>query len=201
MSCAHTEQLSVPPLQIILASASPRRAEILSRITANFRIVPSEIIEISDGTPEEQVTALAEAKACSVAADHHGVIIGADTLVVIDGQILGKPHSRKEGREMLMLLRDSTHDVFTGLCVLRTDEDKVHLACERTAVTFRDLTEREIDRYLDTKEYLDKAGGYAIQGYAAAFITRIDGDYFNVMGLPLCRLVLLLREVGIDLLA
>ena len=201
MSGAHIDLSSAPPLQLILASASPRRAEILSRITSDFIVVPSNIIEVSDGAPEEQVIALAEAKARSVATGHAGVIIGADTLVVIDGHALGKPHSRTEGREMLTRLRGRAHNVLTGLCVLRTDKDKVHLACEKTTVSFRDLTEWEINRYLDTKEYLDKAGGYAIQGQAAAFITRIEGDYFNVMGLPLCRLILLLREVGLDLLA
>lgn len=200
MSHTRPDLSSKPHLQLILASASPRRFEILSRVTTDFIVVPSEIDECSDGSPQEQVISLAEAKARAVATDHVGVIIGADTLVVIDGRILGKPHSRAEGGQMLRLLSGRAHDVLTGLCVLRTDEDNIHLAYEKTTVNFRDLTEREIERYLDTKEYLDKAGAYAIQGFAAAFITGIEGDYFNVMGLPLCRLILLLREVGIDLL-
>ena len=98
------------------------------------------------------------------------------------------------------MLSGRSHDVLTGLCVLGTDSEP-HLWCERTKVWFRDLSEREMERYLDTEEYIDKAGAYAIQGVAAAFITGIEGDYFNVVGLPLCRLVLLLREVGLDLLA
>lgn len=188
-------------MQLILASASPRRSEILSRITRDFIIVPSMIAEDVDGSPEEQVLTLAEEKARTVAAGHAGVIIGADTIVVIEGRILGKPHSREQGQKMLQLLSGRVHDVLTGLCVLRTEDGNVHHWCEKTRVWFRDLTQKEIDRYLETKEYLDKAGGYAIQGFAAAFITKIDGDYFNVMGLPLCRLILLLREAGMDLLA
>ena len=170
-------------------------------ITDEFTVVPSNIIERAEGSPEEQVLALAEAKARTVAIDHHGLIIGADTIVVIDGRILGKPHSREQGWEMLRLLSGRAHDVLTGLCVLRTDDERVYLRCEKTRVWFRDLSEQEMERYLDTQEYVDKAGGYAIQGTAAAFITGIDGDYFNVMGFPLCRLVFLLREAGLDLLA
>lgn len=193
-----------PPIdsaQLILASASPRRSEILSRITDEFTVVPSKVIEQAEGSPEEQVLTLAEMKARAVAIDHCGLIIGADTIVVIDGRILGKPHSRKQGREMLTALSGRAHDVLTGLCVLRTDDDSLHKWCEKTRVRFRDLSEHEVERYLDTKEYVDKAGGYAIQGYAAALITGIEGDFFNVMGLPLYRLVLLLREAGLDLLA
>ena len=198
---AQANHPSIDSTKLILASASPRRSEILSRIASDFIVVASEISEHCDGTPEEQVLTLAEAKARAVAIDHQGVIIGADTIVVVDGRILGKPHSREQGRQMLIQLSGRAHDVLTGLCVLRTDDESVHVRCEKTRVWFRDLTEREIDHYLDTNEYVDKAGGYAIQGQAAAFITGIDGDYFNVMGLPLCRLVLILREVGIDLLA
>ena len=201
MSGARSNHLPVDSIKLILASASPRRAEILLRITDEFTVVSSNIIERAEGSPEEQVLSLAEAKARAVAADHQGLIIGADTIVVIDGRILGKPHSREQGQEMLMLLSGRVHDVLTGLCVLRTDDDGVHFWSEKTRVCFRDLSDREIEHYLDTQEYVDKAGGYAIQGLAAAFVTGIDGDYFNVMGLPLCRLVLLLREAGLDLLA
>jgi len=187
--------------EIVLASASPRRSEILSRITHDFIVVPSKIVEEVDGTPDEQVLALAEAKARAVAVNNPGVIIGADTIVVIDEHILGKPESREQGREMLEMLSGRAHDVLTGLCVLRTEDERMSLRYEKTRVWFRDLTAREMNHYLDANEYMDKAGGYAIQGMASAFITRIDGDYLNVMGLPLCRLVLLLREAGIDLLA
>jgi len=187
--------------EIVLASASPRRSEILSRITHDFIVVPSKIVEDVDGTPDEQVLALAEAKARAVAVNNPGVIIGADTIVVIDEHILGKPESREQGREMLEMLSGRAHDVLTGLCVLRTEDERMSLRYEKTRVWFRDLTAREMNHYLDANEYMDKAGGYAIQGMASAFITRIDGDYLNVMGLPLCRLVLLLREAGIDLLA
>ena len=201
MSQKQNDTSGIHTPEIILASASPRRSEILSRVTDDFIVVPSRIAEVADGTPEEQVLALAEAKARAVAVNHPGVIIGADTIVVIDEHILGKPHSREQGREMLEMLSGRAHDVLTGLCILRTDDNNVQSWSEKTRVHFRDLSGREIERYLDTSEYIDKAGGYAIQGYAAAFITGIQGDYFNVMGLPLCRLVLLLREAGIDLLA
>jgi len=187
--------------EIILASASPRRSEILSRITDKFTIVTSNVVERAEGSPEEQALFLAEAKARAVAAEHPGVVIGADTIVVIDEHVLGKPGSREQARRMLEMLSGRAHDVLTGLCVLRTDRDTAQLWCEKTTVHFRDLSDREIDRYIDTEEYIDKAGGYAIQGYAAAFISGIEGDYFNVMGLPLCRLVLLLRKTGVDLLS
>ncbi len=195
-----TRPLHTNPTKLILASGSPRRHEILSRVTSNFSVVPSHIDEEIEGSPEERVVRLAKAKAEAVSMHHHGLVVGADTIVVVDGQILAKPRSREQGRSMLRLLSGRSHQVLTGLCVIRTEDSYVKTCCEKTEVWFRDITEQEISYYLDSKEYLDKAGGYAIQGIAASFISKIHGDYYNVMGLPLCRLVLLLREAGLDLL-
>ncbi len=186
---------------LILASGSPRRYEILKRITDHFIAVPSQIDENIEGMPEERVVSLAEAKARAVALNHDGLIIGADTVVVVDGCILGKPLSREQGQRMLTLLSGRAHNVLTGLCVLRSEDGSVKTWCENTQVWFRDLTKKEISYYLDTKEYIGKAGGYAIQGIAGSFVCKINGDYFNVMGLPIYRLVLLLREAGLDLLS
>ena len=135
----------------------------------------------------------------SVAEVNQGIIIGADTLVSLDEHVLGKPHSRSDAREMLVLLSGKEHLVLTGLCILDTQTDESAEAVEETFVRFRELSEQEIDSYLDTGEWEDKAGAYAIQGRGALFVEAISGDYFNVMGLPLCRLGLLLKELGVEL--
>jgi septum formation protein len=184
-----------------LASGSPRRHEILKRITDDFIVVPSHIDEDIQGIPEKRVIYLAEAKAKAVAKDHHGLIIGADTMVTMGGHILGKPMSRVQAKKMLELLSGKQHEVLTGLCVLRSEDGSVKTWCEKTQVWFRDLSEQEISYYLDSEEYIGKAGAYAIQGIAGSFVCKINGDYFNVMGLPICRLILLLREAGLDLLS
>ncbi len=182
---------------MILASGSPRRAELLSRIFDHFEVVPSGADETSDDPPETAVLTVARAKAREVAQSHYGIIIAADTIVIARGRVLGKPASPVEAREMLERLSGREHDVITGLCVLRTDSPVERTAVERTTVRFRALLPREIDAYILSGEYADKAGAYGIQGRAAIFVDRICGDYYNVMGLPLCRLVLLLREVGV----
>lgn len=184
-------------MTLVLASASPRRRELLSRITEEFSVVVSHADEGSLGTPEERALHAASAKARAVADTHSGVIIGADTIVVLDGNVLEKPRSRDDARRMLELLSGRDHEVITGLCVLSTwtgEEETVH---ESTTVRFRVLSSEEIERYLDSDEYVDKAGAYGIQGLAGTFVSGIYGDYHNVMGLPLCRLVLLLRKMGV----
>jgi len=186
--------------RIILASNSPRRIELLSRITTDFIAVASKIKEKRSGPPEEQVLTLARDKACAVAKQHPGVIIGADTMVVLDDEILGKPRSRIEAGTMLKRLSHRQHTVLTGLYVLSTESGEHREAVEKTTVWFRGLTDEEIEAYLDSGEYLDKAGSYAIQGRAALFAERINGDFFNVMGLPLYRLHLLLKEIGLEVL-
>ena len=184
--------------RIVLASRSPRRIELLSRITPDFLIVGSAVEEKASGSPEEQVVALARAKAHDVARKHKGIVIGADTVVVLDGEILGKPRSRDEARSMLERLSGREHVVLTGLHVFSTADRNEAEACERTSVRFRLLENEEIEAYLDSGEYADKAGAYAIQGRGALLVSGITGDFFNVMGLPLARLYLLLRELGVS---
>lgn len=186
-------------MRLILASASPRRRELLSRLTSDFAVVPSRVDESETGTPGERVVETARAKARAVGRTERGVIVGADTIVVVDGEILEKPVTSEHAKAMLRSLSGRVHSVLTGLCVWDSIANIECTHCERTRVTFRSLDEEEIEAYLDTNEYRDKAGGYAIQGVAAKFVSGIEGDYTNVMGLPLCRLVLLLREAGVRL--
>lgn len=153
--------------------------------------------ESFEGSPAERALAAARAKAHDVAKAHRGIVIAADTIVVAGGCVLGKPGSRDEARAMLESLSGRDHEVLTGLCVLRTDPWEERTAVERTTVHFRALLPSEIDAYLSCGEYADKAGAYGVQGRAATFVDRISGDFYNVMGLPLCRLALLLREVGV----
>jgi septum formation protein len=186
-------------MTLILASNSPRRQQLLARLTPDFVVVSSRIDENGVGTPVERAIGTARAKACAVGRTERGVIIGADTIVVVGGDVLGKPATRDQAKEMLRRLSGRPHSVFTGLCVWDTETGAERTHCEETRVTFRALDEEEIEAYLDTDEYRDKAGAYAIQGVAAKFVSGIDGDYTNVMGLPLCRLTLLLRDVGVRL--
>ncbi len=186
-------------MSLILASNSPRRRELLARLTSDFSVVPSHVDETERGAPADRAVETARAKARAVGKTERGVIIGADTIVVIDGEILGKPQTRDQAGAMLRRLSGRPHSVLTGLCVWDTDSDAERTHCEETRVSFRRLDAEEIEAYLDTEEYRDKAGAYAIQGTAAKFIAGIAGDYTNVIGLPLCRLTLLLREVGVRL--
>lgn len=186
--------------QLILASASPRRRALLSLFTRDFLVVPSRIDETADGPVEERVVTVARAKAQEVAARCDGLILAADTVVACGTELLGKPRDATDARAMLERLSGREHRVLTGVCVLSTWGGERREACEITRVSFRPLLEAEITAYLALSEPLDKAGAYAIQGRAAAFVAGIHGDYFNVMGLPLCRTVLLLREMGCELL-
>ena len=186
-------------MNLVLASGSPRRRELLARLTSDFVVVPSRIDESGSGTPAERAVAAAKAKARAVGRAEHGVIIGADTIVAVGADVLGKPATRDQAKGMLQRLSGRAHSVFTGLCVWNTETEVEGTHCEETEVTFRALDDEEIEAYLDTHEYHDKAGAYAIQGAAAKFVSRIDGDYTNVMGFPLCRLTLPLRETGVRL--
>lgn len=186
-------------IPIVLASGSLRRIELLKKITSRFIPIASKIDEKADGTPEEQVISVARDKARQVATEHEGIIIGADTIVVVDDEILGKPNSREQAHRMLTKLSAREHTVITGLYILSTKTKQHRQACEKTKVHLCALTEDQIEAYLDTGEYVDKAGAYAIQGQGALFIDRICGDFFNVMGLPVCKLYLLLREMGVSL--
>lgn len=186
-------------IPIVLASGSPRRIELLKKITSRFVPIASKIDEKADGSPEEQVITVARDKVWQVATEHEGIIIGADTIVVVDDEILGKPNSREQARRMLTKLSAREHTVITGLYILSTRTKQYRQACEKTKVHLCALAKDQIEAYLDTGEYVDKAGAYAIQGQGALFVDRICGDFFNVMGLPVCKLYLLLREMGVSL--
>ena len=191
-------------MELILASKSPRRRALLEQMgLTDFRIVVPDIEEHMDRDlpPAELVRQTSEEKARAVAAQvgPEAVVIAADTVVALDGAVLGKPADKEEAFRMLSLLSDSRHQVYTGLTVLHGEQcDSVW---EETAVTFRALTAEEIEAYIATGEPMDKAGAYGIQGYGALFIKGISGDYYNVMGLPVCRLGQILARLGVDCMA
>ncbi len=188
----------------VLASKSPRRKELLNSIGINPQIVTANIDEGAYRAllPSDMVRTLAMLKATDVARSFNGniYVIGADTCVCIDEKILGKPKTIDEAREMLGLLSGREHLVYTGYCICDTKGN----ACAKSAVTkvkFRKLSEKETEAYIKTREPMDKAGGYGIQGRGAIFVEKIDGDYSNVVGLPLCALSEMFKEeFGIELL-
>lgn len=172
---------------IILASQSPRRQELLKLITSDFEIKVSNVDETLPDkiTPKEAVMYLSKIKA-EPFADGDDIVIGADTVVALDGKILGKPKNEENAKEMLRFLSGRTHSVFTGV-TLASDKKTKTFAVE-TKVKFFELTNEEIDAYIKTKEPFDKAGAYGIQGYGSLLVEKIDGDYFNVVGLPVSTL-------------
>lgn len=196
---------------IILGSASPRRRELLAQIGADFEVRVSNKEEVyHSNVPEEIVKELALMKAENVAEElaeenpagavKSTVVIGADTIVVLDGKILGKPADEADAVRMLSSLRGRRHDVYTGVAVLDYDENgekRVYNYPVGTAVYVNEMTEEEIRAYVETKDPLDKAGAYGIQGRFAAHIDRIEGDYYNVVGLPVSRVYRTLRELGV----
>jgi septum formation protein len=169
---------------LVLASQSPRRAEILRQAGIPFVIRAVEVDEtpLRDERPEDYVRRLAEDKARAVPADAGETILGADTTVVIDGEMLAKPADPPDARRMLQMLSGRCHEVLTGICLRRGS--RLISDWASTRVWFRAMTEEEIARYVESGEPMDKAGGYAIQGLASKYIERIDGCYFNVVGLP-----------------
>ena len=169
---------------LVLASQSPRRSEILRQAGIPFLVRASPVDEtpLAGERPEDYVLRLAEMKARAVTAAPGEVVLGADTTVVIGGEMLAKPADQDDARRMLSLLSGRCHEVITGICLLRGSESIGRWAV--TQVWFARMTEREIDDYVASGEPMDKAGAYAIQGLAAKFVERIDGCYFNVMGLP-----------------
>jgi septum formation protein len=192
-------------MKLILASASPRRAEILRNAGIQFEIRKTDVDEsrLGDESPGDYVRRLALAKAVSAAArnsnfDGEAIVLGADTVVVVDADILGKPASPEDARNMLRRLSGRVHEVHTGLALLRACRAVQRVVEEITRVHFASITEQEIENYIATGEPFDKAGAYAIQGLGGRYVTRIEGCYFNVMGLPLARLWSLLREFGCE---
>ncbi len=190
-------------MSIILASGSPRRRELLEMLgIRDMKIIPAKGEEKAPAGagPQELVLALSAQKAGEVAAQcgRDDVVIGADTIVWADGRVFGKPHSRSEAVDMLHVLSGRTHQVYTGVTVIKAGQTVSKY--EMTAVRFRPISGREIEAYVDTGEPMDKAGAYGAQGKAALFVSGIDGDFFNVMGLPLCTLGQMLKEQGVEIL-
>ena len=184
--------------RIVLASQSPRRRELLTLVGIPHEVRPADIDEtlLPGETPEGHSERLAREKVRTIASrEPDAVVVGSDTIVVVDGDILGKPRDMDEARRMLARLSGRAHTVFTAVAVARGP--RMAAGVERVGVTFRALASWEIDAYVATGEPMDKAGAYGIQGFGATIVERVDGDYFAVMGLPLVRLVRLLAEVGI----
>ncbi|WP_054743584.1 Maf family protein [Cellulosilyticum ruminicola] len=176
---------------MILASASPRRHELIKLLVDKITIQTKEVEEIIDlkASPQKNVQDLARLKALAVAQENEDkLVIGADTVVCLDGQIMGKPTNKQEAKEMLRKLSGRTHEVCTGVALIQKSKGIDHTFVETTNVTMKALSDEEIDYYVSTKEPMDKAGSYGIQGKGALYISHIDGDYYNVMGLPVHRL-------------
>lgn len=185
--------------RLILASQSPRRRELLALIGLAHDVVPADIDEaaLPDEQPAPHAERLAREKAATIAALHPtAVVVGSDTIVVLDGQILGKPRDEAEAIRMLQSLSGRTHTVLTAVAVARGA--LLVSGVESVEVTFRALSDRRIAAYVATGEPMDKAGAYGIQGYGATLVERIHGDYFAVMGLALGRLIELLRAAGVS---
>ena len=182
----------------VLASKSPRRKELLKLIFDEFLISPDESEENADSNllPEEYVMRLAEDKCINVSENFPDdtIVIGADTVVVKYGEILGKPKDKEEAKRMLNFLKNSIHSVYTGVSVINKKQNKLITFFEKTDVYFYDITDDEIDEYVNSKEPMDKAGAYGIQEKGALFVKKIDGDYNNVVGLPVSRLYKILKE-------
>ncbi len=197
---------------LVLASASPRRRRLLAQLGLPFQVMESDVDEngafARGGSPEELTQALALAKAAAVARRLGGaeppqdaVVLGADTVVVIDGEVLGKPRDAADAEAMLARLQGRTHTVITGVAVVDAANGRRVTAAETTRVTVRPLTPERIRAYVAGGEPLDKAGSYAIQGLGAVLVTRVEGCFYNVVGLPLARTADLLNDFGVEVLS
>lgn len=186
--------------KIILASKSPRRQELLKAIKLKFTVHPSDFEEKEHHeNPEQLALHNAEGKARDIARHYkNALIIGVDTIGYHDGQILGKPKNREDHRRILEILSSSTHKVITGLCVIDTQDQKSYSTIETTLITMDNLSDKDIETYITSGEGEDKAAGYAIQGIGSLFVEKIEGDYFNVVGLPVFALRKLLNQLGFD---
>ena len=187
-------------MNLILASQSPRRRELMGLFRIPFTVHAADIDETMNPAlrPYDEVARVSRCKALAVPRGPEDVVVAADTIVVRGGTVLGKPRSRQEAVDMLNLLSGRDHQVMTGLTVLRGER---MISCtEVTDIHFRPLSRREIEAYVDTGEPMDKAGAYGIQGGAALFVERIAGDYYNVMGLPVCRLGVILGQLAPEIM-
>ena len=187
-------------MQLILASQSPRRKELLGLFRIPFQIRVADIDETMDPDrpAAEEVARVSRAKAMAIPRQPRDVVVAADTIVVCGGQVLGKPKDKDDAYRMLRLLSGRDHQVMTGMTVLRGEQALT--TTEITDIHFRQLTDREILGYIATGEPMDKAGSYGIQGGAALFAEKLHGDYYNVMGLPVCRLGQLLKQIAPELM-
>jgi septum formation protein len=187
---------------IILASNSPRRKDLLEQIGLTFSIAPTNIDEqvLPNEVPYDHALRLAFEKAQKAAQEHDGIVIAADTIVVLNGKIMGKPSDGQHAGCMLKQLSGKEHSVITGLAVMDSRTGRIMTGSSNTRVWFRHLTAEEIAAYIITGEPLDKAGAYGIQGKGAIFVEKIDGCYFNVVGLPLSLLYKLLISIGVRML-
>lgn len=187
-------------MRIILASQSPRRRELLGLFHIPFEIKVADIDETMDPRKAacDEVARVSRCKAEAIQRTEDDIIIAADTIVVCQGTVLGKPHSEDEAKQMLRLLSGRDHQVMTGMTVCRGEESIT--VTEVTDIHFRELSRQEIEAYVATGEPMDKAGAYGIQGGAALFAEKMVGDYYNVMGLPVCKLWTILREVSPEIL-
>lgn len=189
--------------KLVLASASPRRVELLGSLGLDFDVVASNADEAVDPStePRRMVEELARRKASAVSERYaSSVVLGADTIVCVDGEVLGKPADAADARRMLQALQGREHAVYTGVCVKLADAGLEEAASEATLVRFAPMSWHDIERYVESKEPMDKAGAYAIQGLGSIFITGITGDYSNVVGLPLRLTSILLRKAGISVI-
>lgn len=193
----------VSNVELILASQSPRRKYLLEQAGLRFRVIPSPFDEssVASAEPAAYVQNLAENKADDVAVHYpEAWVIGADTIVAAEDRLLGKPASKEAARRMLGRLSGKTHQVYTGFCICRHSDNLKFIKAVRTDVTFKDLSENEIEWYIRTGEPFDKAGAYAIQGMGTFLVRRINGSYSNVVGLPVCEVIeILIREGIMDL--
>lgn len=188
------------PHRLILASSSPRRRYLLEQAGLTFTVIPSTVDESSvpAGTPEDHVRVLAQAKAKEVSEDNpESWVIGADTVVLIGGDVLGKPDSAARAREMLETLSGKTHRVLTSFCICHKANGRSFCETVESKVLFKALSEGEIDWYIHTGEPFDKAGGYAVQGLGSFFVKQIEGSYTNVVGLPICEVMEYLLSEGV----
>ena len=187
-------------MQLILASQSPRRRELLGLLGIPFAVKVADIDETMDPSkpPAREVARVSRLKSEAICPEADDVVIAADTIVVCDGEILGKPKDEADAFRMLRLLSGKDHQVMTGLTVLLGD--KATVCTEITDIHFRELSDREISAYIATGEPMDKAGSYGIQGRAALFAEKIVGDYPNVVGLPVCRLSRILADIAPELM-
>jgi septum formation protein len=187
---------------IVLASASPRRAALLNALGLNFVVEPSQVIEmpLADEPPSNYIMRMARVKAVEIARRRQdGLVIGADTVVVLDGTVLGKPSDEQDARRTLGLLSGRWHEVMTGVALYNAATHKEAVDYAKTLVKLAQLTEQEIDWYVASGEPMDKAGSYGIQGLASLFVDEIAGNYYNVVGLPIPLVYRLARQVGCSL--